>query len=180
MTVHVRSKAPEARRFGGALKRAMRERGVTVRVLSAETGVCTGSLVQYRNGWTMPIPRIVSALSDALVWPELVDLGIRVRETTCGDCGRMFIASKVRAVRPMRYCSKACGGRARNRRAKDVYQERVVVAERELETLREAVRRFCESCEDDGICRNAMAVADEDCVFLPVTPFLIAGVRRAA
>jgi hypothetical protein len=139
-----------ARRFGLELRRALAERGETVRGFSASAGIGRTRLQNWLSGDSLPAVQTAERVADLLMWPRLAELARAGRERACDDCGRVFT---VETASPQRYCSTECK-RAHNKVAGSSRDLSRAVMERRVRRLTGAVELMCRACEPSGVCRT--------------------------
>ena len=156
--------------FTVALRRAMTERGMSVRELSEAAGISTTLIKEYRSGATVPGLASAAALADALMSPAISAAVIALRTGTCASpgCGATFVSSG-NGGRPRTHCSTRCYHRdnqAARRRAKRTY----TVLDRDvLADFRRTLLTWCMDCTGgEGICR------DGGCTWRDLSPLPLA------
>lgn len=150
--------------FQGAIRRAMSDRRMTIRVLCDLTGLSEATIVRFRRGDDVPRLATVALLSDALDWPSLVEIATKDRTGACVICGASFVdAGKARR---RRYCGERCQRTGRARDARGLREQTARLTKKRLTTHQQAVAAFCKDCTaGDGLCR------DDECALRIVSPY---------
>lgn len=165
--------------FAEALSKAMTERRVNLKQLSARTGINTQTISNLRRGVNKPQVNTASLLADALHWDELAQMVTRDRTRTCPVCERTFITQHKTPER-RKFCSHRCQQVAWNRQANSSRERRRAKYEKKTTMLlrehQQAVEAMCRSCEPvDFICRDSV------CPLRGISPLpLIQLTRKAA
>lgn len=139
-----------ARRFGLELRRALGERGQTVRGFSRANGIGRTRVQNWLEGSSLPPVQTAERVADLLMWPRLAELARQGRERACDDCGRVFTAE---SPTPQRYCSTECK-RTHNKVAGASRDLSRAVMERRARRLTGAIEAMCRACEPSGVCRT--------------------------
>lgn len=149
--------------FANELRRAMDRRGVMAIDLGPAVGCTAAHLAHLRAGFVAPSHELAVGLAQALDWPELAGISMRNRTRTCLEptCGRVFLARRMDEAASTRqvYCSRACLKRASRQRPEGLVnvpalQQQLRLVRQQRDGAREAIRKLCEGCEADGICRD--------------------------
>jgi transcriptional regulator with XRE-family HTH domain len=154
--------------FAATLRRAMKQRGGTIKATARELAVTEANLHHYRKGHTLPSLETAQRMAEHLDSPALVSIVLDARTHACRSCGTSFVDSGHGGPRRV-FCSTACGDRDFNRRVRQPkVQYQAKVDRNDLARHRDAVGAFCLQCEPEGLCR------DDECHLRPVSrlPFV--------
>lgn len=149
----------------------MSKRGVTCQSLADALGCDKARLTNWRTR-AMPTLETAQRLSEALVWPSLLELVRDALTGSCALCGGTFVAESGRGER--RFCSDRCSFAFTNRKRRGCTLQGVseVIARHRLTEYQQAIEAMCRGCEPEGLCR------DSGCSLRAVSPLRLAGGER--
>lgn len=155
-------KRDRAVRYGRALERAMKARGVGSHTVADALGMSRSSITNWRNGRVLPRLETARRLAVALEAPRLETLAAELRRRACLVDGVEFIDDSGSDNRL--YCSPGCQDVAQKGRVGVDRRARAAIAERRLLAHERAVEAYCRGCEPSGRCITP------DCSLRPVSP----------
>ena len=157
------------------------------REAAARIGISHAHLNALCQGRGLPTVLTASRVADGLMAPRLAEAVLAAWTGTCVACGATYVMTERGARRSRRrYCTPLCARRSRNVAAwaEDRVRLRDLLASSERDraaleaesiTFRETLRRWCLSCEWDGVCKTP------ECDLRPISPLpLVKDARRAA
>lgn len=160
-----------AQRFGRALLKARRKRGIGKRRISEQTGISRNSLTYYEQGKVLPRFTQAMRIAQALGDEDLAGVVRECRTLPCAGCGQPFIND---GQVNTRYCKPSCQTYEQKKRSLRPTRLMADKSVREAGILRTAVAAMCISCEPAGACRTA------DCPLRIVSPLPLIGAEGDA
>lgn len=146
-----------AKRWGEAVLRSMRERGMNDADVSRVSGVSHTTIATWRKGYKLANLHQGLDVATALNDDGLERLLWQLRTRACLSCGTPFVAIRSPDAR---YCARSnCRAvkRQEARNARHMAERREVqrAATQSLRLIQKAVDAFCRGCEPEGVCRDA-------------------------
>lgn len=144
------------------IRNAMTARNLSTTQLAEKAGLSRSTVDRALQGRRSSHLTYV-ALAEALSWDSIGNYSRRLHTFICATCGTEAVDLGI-GRKERRYCQTRCNWVAiKRRRRTETAAGRVFVARR-LSEHQAAVAAFCQSCEPDGLCRQA------DCPLRPVSP----------
>ncbi len=144
----------------------MADNGYTPTRLAQEMGVPRETVYGWKTRGMVPFVKNAAKLATLLDSPAIATMILEIRTKKCQACGKVFTVDGVgRKHNTAVACSRKCGYRRtkileRAQRQDGIIRERWTLetqmeeARAERDKARAAIRRFCLSCEWDGICKT--------------------------
>ncbi len=156
-------------RFGDALRRAIKDAGMTNQEVADATGISKSWISSLCCGKAIPMHRTAAALADALEAPLLLTMSLRMHMRACEACGMAFVDGSRQSLR--RFCCRSCKVLIYKRQQRGVGKETIALSKARLKVLQEVLNDFCMNCNGGtGLCWDAECIIQKRGFGPPLEP----------
>jgi len=144
----------ETRRWSRLLDREMTKRGLSNVALASLSGIQRERIWRWRTGFRLPLLENASILAEVLSCHAILTMVVAIRSKDCATCGTGFVDGS--SCMTAKYCGNRCRLAAEARRQRATRGSLGVFAHARLDIYKKTIAKFCQECEPEGLCRDAV------------------------